>query len=73
MMTFKIHEQKVNEQGEWVKGEYKVYERTFRTLTELVDTIDSEWDWAKVEISTLFGNDIWLRRNESLDSEAWND
>lgn len=73
MMTFRIHEQKVDEEGEWAKGEFKVYERAFKSLTELVDTIDSEWWWAKVEISTMFGNDIWLRYNESLDSEAYNE
>ena len=72
MMTFKIHEQMENDAGE-LTNEYKVYERTFKSLTELIDTIDSEWWWAKVEISTTFGNDIWLRYDESNESEAWNE
>lgn len=67
-MKFRIHEA-----IEGKENKYEAYDREFKSLEELMETIDSEWWWAKVEISTTFGNDIWLRYDESNDSEAWNE
>ena len=67
-MKFKVYEAKEDN-----RNEYEVSVREFHSLEELMDTIENEWWWAKVEISTACGNEIYLRFDESVDSEAWNE
>ena len=66
-MIFTIHEQ-IEE-----TNTFKTYSIKLDSLKELMDKIENEWWWARVEMSTTFGNEINLYYDDSNNSDVWNE